>query len=108
MAFEQKEMQGIIITDPKRACAMIIAALTASGVHIGNASAALGCNRITLIRWIAKLALVEQVDRMKVKAIKSGTYEGRKGGRPQGSTVASGAARRHSRTKASDRSDARS
>lgn len=107
MAFEQKEMQGIILTDPAEAKRMILAALESNGVHMGKTSSALGCAHVTLLRWIAKLGLADKVDAMKERAIKKGWYEGHKGGRPKGSTVASGRAKARTRAKSSDRSDAR-
>lgn len=106
MAFEQKEMQALIITSPDKAKKQILAALKSSGVHMGHAATALGCAHVTLLRWIAKLDIGDDVDAMKARAVREGWYAGHKGGRPKGSTVASGRAK--PRTKStSDRSDAR-
>lgn len=105
MAFEQKEMQALIITKPAEAKRKILAALKSNGVHMGNAAASLDCAHVTLLRWIAKLGLSAEVEAMKDTAIKKGWYEGHKGGRPKGATVASGRAK--PRSKSSDRSDAR-
>lgn len=99
MAFEQKEMQAIMVVDPARAKQMILDALASTGVHIGNASKSLGCNRITLTRWIVKLDLGAAVEAMKTQAIADQTYEARKGGRPKGTTVSAGAAPRGTHTK---------
>lgn len=107
MAFEQKEMQGLIITNPAKAKAKILSALKGARVHMGNAATALDCSHVTLLRWIAKLGLQKEVDAMKDDAIKRGTYDGHKGGRPKGSTVSSGRAKPRARAKSSDRSDAR-
>lgn len=100
MAFEQKEMQGLIIAFPDKARAKIIAALKKNGVHMGKASKALACSHVTLLRWIVKLGLEKEVEKMKKEAIKAGTYAGIGTGRPRGTTVANGAAPRGSKVSA--------
>lgn len=110
MAFTQQEITALMVIDPVSARHRIVEALRASGMHMGEAAASLGCSYMTLQRWIAKLDLGAQVEVMKTKSVKEGWHHGRKGGRPLGATVANGAAPRGSKTKtttASDRSDAK-
>lgn len=86
------EIFALIIADPPRASKIILGSLKENGMHKGQTAEALGCTHGTLLRWIAKLELSDQIDRMVEKADTQGWRHNGRTGRPRGTTVANGAA----------------
>ena len=63
-------------------------------MHKSNTAKALGCTHGTLLRWIAKLKMVVEVQVLTAKAPTEEWYFAGNRGRPKGSTVANGASPR--------------
>lgn len=105
MPFEQKEILALIIADPAKAKTKILVALQATGMHMVEAAKRLGCDNSTLLRWIDRLGMKRDVERMRARAEREGWHHKKHGGRPKGTTVANGATAPRG-SKASDRSDA--
>lgn len=88
---------ALIVADPKQARARLIERLRKARMHKGDCAAAIGCAHSTLLRWIRKLRLEPEIEKLEARARREGWHHGRVGGRPEGSTVANGAAPRGSR-----------
>lgn len=97
MAYANHEINALISIDPEKAKDLILSALKKAKMHREEAAANLDCNYGTLLRWIVRLSMQREIARLTKAAKKEGWYHGRKGGRPTGTTIANGAARRGSR-----------
>lgn len=99
MAHADHEITHLIAVDPTKAKAKILQALKAARMHKAVATKEIGCSHGTFLRWIVRLGMQQEIEEMAAKAVKEGWHHEERGGRPQGSTVANGAAPRNSRTK---------
>lgn len=99
MAYVIHEINALISINPEKAKKTILSALKKARMHKEDAAAELGCNYVTLLRWISRLSMEKDIEAANDLAKKQGKFHDRKGGRPVGTTVANGAAR-PKRTKA--------
>ena len=93
MAYVIHEINALISIDPTKAKKTILAALKKAKMHKEDAAKLLGCNYVTLLRWISRLDMEAEIEEANTLAKKQGKFHDRKGGRPLGTTVANGAAR---------------
>jgi transposase len=83
--FQKHDLSALIEAKPKEAAERIMVALRQAKAHKADAAKRLGCSHQTLLRWIAKLGIGAQVDKLIARAEREGWHHGRTGGRPQGS-----------------------
>lgn len=76
------QVNALIIVDPEEAKKIIVSTLTKSKMHMADAAELLGCDYVTLLRWINRLKMKPTVEKMRRVAKKEGRHHGRKGGRP--------------------------
>lgn len=88
------KISALIRIDPAAASKQLLDVLESKGMHKGEAAKAIGCAHSTLLAWIKQLNLFDKIAKLETTAIEKGWHHGRKGGRPEGSTVANGAAPR--------------
>ena len=84
MPFAKHVLSAEITANPKAAKEKILGALRTAGMHMETAAAELGCAHNTLLRWIDKLGIGNDVEKLRVKARKEGWHHDKKGGRPVG------------------------
>lgn len=83
--YQKHELGSLIEYKPKEATERILNALREAKAHKADAAKLLGCSHGTLLRWIAKLGIGPQIDKLVAKAEREGWHHGRTGGRPRGS-----------------------
>lgn len=104
MAFADHEMTHLIQVSPGKAREKIKRVLKSQGAHMANTAKVFGCTHGTLLRWIERLDMKQAVADLVDLAKAEGWHQTGNKGRPEGSTVANGAAPRNS-LNVSDRSD---
>lgn len=82
--YTKHELASLIETNPKEAGEKILKAIRSARAHKGDAAKQLGCSHQTLLRWIARLGISKDVEKLVTEAEKKGWIHDKIGGRPPG------------------------
>jgi len=97
MAYTNHQINALITLEPAKAKKIILAAFKESKMHRQDAAKALECNYGTLLRWIDRLGIHDEINRMTKLSKKEGWHHGRKGGRPVGTGTKKATAKKASK-----------
>lgn len=76
-------LTALMVTDPEEAKRTILAAYKDEGAHAGNAATSLGVSRVTFERWVVRLGIRDEIEKILKTAKKQGWWKGNGGGRPK-------------------------
>lgn len=84
MAFHVHEMTALLVVDPKAARRRILDAYRKARANARDAAKILGCGERTLHRWVDRLMMKPDLERMARRAQREGWYHDKftLGGRP--------------------------
>jgi len=84
MSFRETEMSLDVRANPGRAVGKIIKAYRKTGANLQAAAVLLGTTERTMHRWVIRLELTKELQRLKEAALKEGWHHdhSRHGGRP--------------------------